>query len=235
MTVSDPTPTDPFWPQVAVNPQTHSVNFVWLANKTPATDDIKFDRCNFNGAGAVLQCGNDVTVKTIAKPDDELPGTFFRMSWFPYIAIGGSQSGNGWIYLIWTERSEVSPDTDIYFASSDGGSISFAFQKTIASAPVDEFFPAITADENHIARVVYLRRVSQQTDEFNVYSTYSGDAGVSWNGPTKVNDGPNIDPPPGEEFIGDYIGIDAKFERHPGWMDTRGGDLDAYSAVMFGC
>jgi hypothetical protein len=52
-----------------------------------------------------------------------------------------------------------------------------------------------------------------------------------------VNDGGNIVPilPPDDDFIGDYIGIDAKFERHPGWMDTRGGDFDAYSAVQFGC
>jgi hypothetical protein len=116
------------------------------------------------------------------------------------------------------------------------------FQKTIASAPLDEFFPAITVDENHFARVVYLRRVDHETNRFNVYSTYSGDAGSNWNGPTQVNDGGNISPvlPIDDDFIGDYIGIDAKFERHPGWMDTRGAPpltpyFDAYSAVMFGC
>jgi hypothetical protein len=168
--------------------------------------------------------------------------TGFRLSWFPYIAIGGSNSGNGWIYLIWTERSEVSTSTDIYFARSDGEVSNFTFQKTIASAPLDEFFPAITVDENHFARVVYLRRVDHETNLFNVYSTYSGDAGSSWNGPTQVNDGGDISPilPLGDDFIGDYIGIDAKFERHPGWMDTRGAPpltkyFDAYSAVMFGC
>lgn len=246
-TVSDSTPTDPAWPQVAVNPDTKSVNFVWTANDKvfpqPRTLDIIFDRCTFIGAGMALACGADVNVKTIAKPDGQLTGTDFRMSWFPYIAATASSSGYGRIYLVWTEES-LDGDTDIHFRSSDGPSINFhpSDERIIANASQDEFFPAVTVDSNFFIRVVYLRRVDSVTNSFNVYSVHSTDGGMAWNAPTQVNDGGTITPvlPPEDDFIGDYIGIDAHFERHPGWMDTRRGNpeepnFDAYTAVMFGC
>jgi hypothetical protein len=75
-----------------------------------------------------------------------------------------------------------------------------------------------------------------------VYSVFSGDAGLTWNAPTQLNDGGNISPdlPGDDDFIGDYIGIDAKFERHAGWTDSRRApaptpSLDAYAAVFSGC
>ncbi len=141
------------------------------------------------------------------------------------------------VTILCATMQSANADTDIYFSRSDWLNIDFSFPVRIVNTAQDDFFPAISVDENHFVRVVYYHRVSMATKPFDVYEIFSGDAGVSWSAPTKINDAESIDPL-NELRIGDYIGIDSKLERHPGWMDScaaSGGDFDVYSAVVAGC
>jgi len=226
---------DPTWPQIALSAN-GKVNVVWADNDntpTPGMVDLKFDQCSVTFSPLNTSCGTDVLVARILKPDDTLPGTTFQMSWFPYIAVDNTPLGSGFIYVVWNEKSATG-DTDIYFSRSDPTNINFSTRVAIVASQFDDFFPAISVDENHFIRVTYFGRLSSAAPNFDVYEIFSGDAGNTWSAETKVNDGPPIDPL-GQPFIGDYIGIDSNFERHPGWMDSREGDFDVYSAVVAGC
>ena len=229
-------PTDPAWPQVAVGID-NKVNFVWVDDDSGlgpnATTDIKFDQCTVTVNPPSVVCGQDKTVaNNIVKPPDLLSGSDFLMSWFPNIAIDNHPGGPGFIHVVWNAVNPQNGDTDIYYSRSDHQNINFSTPIPIVASTQDDFFPALSIDEAHFLRLVYLSRTSSTTDTFNVFEVISGDVGNTWSAATQINDQGPIDPPDGETFIGDYIGIAAT---HVGWMDSRAGDFDAFSALVAGC
>jgi len=234
--------TDSAWPQAAVGID-KKLNVVWVDNNTPDFIDIKFDQCEITFSPFNVACGTDVPVAAaeentaMRKPPIFLVDEPFEMSWFPYLAVDNAPGGSGFIYVVWNALESAGADTGIYFSRSDWVNIDFSPPVRIVNTAQDDFFPAISVDENHFIRVVYYHRVSMAAEPFDVYEIFSGDAGNSWSAPTKINDAESIDPL-NQSRIGDYIGIDTKIERHPGWMDSRGaggGDFDVYSAVVAGC
>ena len=177
------------------------------------------------------------------KFDVECPGGGFcvqpgwRVDSYPRIAIDtvpDTGPTSGLIYVVWADYR--SGNSDIYFTRSVDNGVTFLPERSIASLPTDEFFPAISVDLNHIVRVVYYQRTSTFLNTFNIYEIFSVSGGDSFTAPVQINDGGPILPVQfAGGFIGDYIGVATSFYRHPAWMDSRRGNQDIYTAVVSGC
>lgn len=189
-----------------------NVQIAWLRNG----NQIVMDTCTNGGT----TCGTDRLVANITP----LPDTFFVPgNSFPTLAIDHGVYGSGYFVMVWADNR--AGNADIYFTLSKDNGASWLQAKAIASTVYEEFFPTITIDGNSIQQAVYYQRTSTdpQIKLFNAYIISSGNGAGNFTAPTKINDGVDIGPTDNfaDNFVGDYIGVDATTVRNPVWMDTR--------------
>jgi hypothetical protein len=202
-------------------------------------NQIVWDKCASGGTS----CGTDALIANIYPVDETLAGVTFPVDSFPRIAIDNAPDGGGYIAAVWAAKaSPTATNTDIYYTLFAGGA--WRTPVAIASEPVDEFFPAISFDDNHLVHVIYYKRTSQSQQSFNTFIVTTAN-GSSFSAPVQINDNIAIRPTNTfnpAQFIGDYIGMDSTAVRKCAWMDSRrtyahpsNYRQDVYMTTVSGC
>lgn len=166
---------------------------------------------------------------------EELPaggGNTFRADAFPAAAVDAS----GTIYVAWSEKRGGASTTDVWLSSSSNGTGWSAPVRVNQNASGDQFFPGLAASATGQVFAGYLdRRDDTSNVKFRQYVSHSHDGGATWSDTMVASapSDPNAQLFEGERFVGDYNGIDVLPDGSgvwTSWVDTRGGDQDAYAA-----
>jgi hypothetical protein len=125
----------------------------------------------------------------------------------PLIPSMDIDRNNGNIYVVFHSTDSDREQWDVYFTrSTDGGQ---SFEPPVRLNQVEtghQFFPWISVDENGVVHVIWY---DTRAGGYNldIYYTYSEDFGQTFVSEIKVTD--QSKPPVRDDFIGDYIAVDA--------------------------
>jgi hypothetical protein len=170
---------------------------------------------------------------------DPLPGAKFRLAGeaAPSIAIDPTDAAR--VYVIWSSCTPTS-QADVFFSrSTDGGATWSPTPLRVnddgASNPRDQFFPAVTVDDQGVIRAMWgddrLDTVNPGGHNYDIFAAESTDHGASFGTNVRVttqSSNPDIDN--GGTFIGDYFSIAPCGT--PVWGDTRNGNQDIFAAGL---
>src|SRR5439155_2577660 len=147
---------------------------------------------------------------------DPLPGASFRISGAALPTIATDPTDPARVYVAWSSCTATA-QADVFFSrSTNGGSTwsptSLRVNDDGASNPRDQFFPAITVDDNGVVRAMWgddrLDLVNAGGHNYDIFSAASTDHGASFGTNVRVttqSSNPDIDF--GGTFIGDYFGL----------------------------
>ena len=170
---------------------------------------------------------------------DPLPGAHFRLSGEAAPTIATDPTDAARVYVAWSSCTPTS-QADVFFSrSTDGGATWSPTPLRVnddgTSNPRDQFFPAITVDDQGVIRAMWgddrLDTVNAGGHNYDIFAAASTDHGASFGTNVRVttqSSDPDIDN--GGTFIGDYFGIAACGT--PVWGDTRNGNQDIYAAGL---
>lgn len=170
---------------------------------------------------------------------DPLPGARFRAAGeeAPWIATDPTDAAR--VYVAWSSCTPTS-QADVFFSRSlDGGATWSPTPLRVnddgTSNPRDQFFPAITVDDQGVIRAMWgddrLDTVNAGGHNYDIFAAASTDHGASFGANvrvTTVSSNPDIDN--GGTFIGDYWGIAPCGTAV--WDDTRNGNQDIYASGL---
>lgn len=159
-----------------------------------------------------------------------------RVSSFPSMAVDNSPGPrNGWLYIVYAERSPQRPD--IYLIRSSDGGRTWSSPQRIVNGRGDRWSPWITVDRQTGALYViyYDSRNFPANDSAEVYLSASFDGGFTFQD-FKVSDEAFLPKPiasAARGYMGDYIGVSA-FDNVVwcAWNDDRNGIHQAYAATL---
>jgi hypothetical protein len=156
---------------------------------------------------------------------------------FPYpglatdVSLHSQYYGN--LYMVYMDFAVA--DMDIYFIRSENGGQSWTSAVRVNDDPInngcDQFHPWLSVDEFGVIHMIfYDRRLDVNNMLFDLFYTYSNDAGVTWAPNERIT---NISSDPGQAeagLIGEYIGLHASHNAvQMVWTDTRNGHQDVYA------
>jgi len=158
----------------------------------------------------------------------------YRTNGLPVLCCDLSQGPyRGNIYINWSDQRNGPTDTDIWFAKSTDGGITWSSRKRVNDDPPgkQQFFTWMTVDQKTgtIYFVFYDRR-AYSNSATDVYMAVSRDGGESFQN-FKVSESPFT--PNTSIFFGDYTNITA-FNNvvRPIWTRLAGGQLSVWTAVV---
>lgn len=174
----------------------------------------------------------------LTRCSDPLPGARFRdAGGAPTLATDPSDAAR--VYVAWSSCTP-SAQEDVFFSrSTDGGATWSPTPLRVnddgTSNPRDQFFPAITVDDQGVIRAMWgddrLDTVNAGGHNYDIFAAASTDHGASFGTNVRVttqSSDPDIDN--GGTFIGDYFGIAPCGTAV--WDDTRNGNQDIYAAAL---
>jgi len=165
--------------------------------------------------------------------DYSIPG-IYRTNGLPVTCCDLSQGPyRGNIYINWSDQRNGLTDTDIWFAKSTDGGISWSIRKRINDDPPGkhQFFTWMTVDQKtgYIYFVFYDRR-TYSDNATDVYMVVSRDGGETFQN-FKVSESPFT--PDSYSFFGDYTNITAYNNVvRPIWTRLMYGQLSVWTAIV---
>lgn len=185
-----------------------------------------------------------VTVASFTSTAGDLgTGGSLRTRSFPYLAVDNTPAGSathGNLYAVFQGRpgATASPRSEIFFASSTDGGVTWSPARNISSGPAvtigadgtsnDNWLPSISVSPvtGHIKVLFYSRREDPGNNKIRVYEAGSTDGGMTWyNRPfSDVAFTPSVgyDPLLVSTYMGDYLNAFADSNGLLGsWGDTR--------------
>lgn len=165
--------------------------------------------------------------------DYSIPG-IFRANGLPILCSDLSQGAyRGNLYVNWSDQRNGPTDTDIWFAKSTDGGLTWSPRKRVNDDPPgkQQFFTWMTVDQKtgYIYLVFYDRRnyTDNQTD---IYMAVSRDGGENFQN-FRISDSPFV--PNASVFFGDYTNIAAYNNVvRPIWTSYQPGILSVWTAVI---
>lgn len=169
---------------------------------------------------------------------DPLPGAHFRLSGEAAPTIATDPTDAARVYVAWSSCTPTS-QADVFLSRSIDGGASWSSPLRVnddgTSNPRDQFFPAITVDDQGVVRAMWgddrLDTVNPGGRDYDVFAAASTDHGASFGTNIRVttqSSNPDIDN--GGTFIGDYWGIAPCGTAV--WDDVRNGNQDIYAAGL---
>jgi hypothetical protein len=170
---------------------------------------------------------------------DPLPGARFRLAGEAAPTIATDPTDAALVYVAWSSCT-ASAQADVFFSrSTDGGAtwspIPLRVNDDGISNPRDQFFPAITVDDQGVIRAMWgddrLDTVNAGGHYYDIFAAASTDHGASFGTNVRVttqSSNPDIDN--GGTFIGDYFGMAPCGTAV--WGDTRNGSQDIFAAGL---
>ena len=170
---------------------------------------------------------------------DPLPGARFRLSGEAAATIATDPTDAARVYVAWSSCTTTS-QADVFFSrSTDGGTTWSPTPLRVnddgTSNPRDQFFPAITVDDQGVIRAMWgddrLDTVNAGGHNYDIFAAASTDHGASFGTNVRVttqSSNPDIDN--GGTFIGDYFAIAPCGTAV--WGDTRNGNQDIFAAGL---
>ena len=144
----------------------------------------------------------------------------YRKNSFPSLTVS---LFDGHVYAVYAVQSNRKAGADAMFIASTDGGATFSSPKVINDVSAgQQFFPAITTDENSIIHISWFdtRNSGGNPALYDVFATYSTDNGATFAPNARVT--PALINAGNATFIGDYAGIAAAMGfAHPVW--TSGG------------
>jgi hypothetical protein len=165
--------------------------------------------------------------------DYTIPG-IYRTNGLPVTCCDLSQGPyRGNIYVNWSDQRNGLTDTDIWFAKSNDGGITWSTRKRVNDDPPgkQQFFSWMTVDQKtgYIYFVFYDRRAYTNTST-DVYMAVSRDGGESFQN-FKVSESPFS--PTSSLFFGDYTNVSAyNGVIRPIWTRLENGQLSVWTAIV---
>lgn len=170
---------------------------------------------------------------------DPLPGARFRLSGEAAPTIATDPTDAARVYVAWSSCTPTS-QADVFFSrSTDGGATWSPTPLRVnddgTSNPRDQFFPAITVDDQGVIRAMWgddrLDTANAGGHNYDIFAAASSDHGASFGTNVRMtthSSNPDIDN--GGTFIGDYFAIAPCGTAV--WGDTRNGNQDIYAAGL---
>ena len=184
------------------------------------------------GFSAAVASGSGLT-----RCPNPLPGANFRVAEAaPTIATDPTDAAR--VYVAWSSCTPTA-QADVFFSrSTDGGATWSPTPLRVnddgASNPRDQFFPAITVDDQGVVRAMWgddrLDTVNPGGHNYDIFSAASTDHGTSFGTNVRVTSQSSNPDNGGATFIGDYNGIAPCGTVV--WGDTRNGNLDIFAAGL---
>jgi hypothetical protein len=165
--------------------------------------------------------------------DYTIPG-IYRTNGLPVTCCDLSQGPyRGNLYVNWSDQRNGLTDTDIWFAKSNDGGITWSTRKRVNDDPPgkQQFFSWMTVDQRtgYIYFVFYDRRAYTNTST-DVYMVVSRDGGESFQN-FKVSESPFS--PTSSLFFGDYTNVSAyNGVIRPIWTRLENGQLSVWTAIV---
>jgi hypothetical protein len=170
---------------------------------------------------------------------DPLPGARFRLAGEAAPSLATDPTDATRVYVAWSSCASTS-QADVFLSrSTDGGATWSPTPLRVnddgASDPRDQFFPAITVDDQGVIRAMWgddrLDTVNPGGRNYDIFAAASTDHGASFGANVRVTtQSSNPDIGNGGTFIGDYFAIAPCGTAV--WDDTRNGNQDIYAAGL---
>lgn len=170
---------------------------------------------------------------------DPLPGARFRLAGEAAPSLATDPTDAARVYVVWASCTPTS-QSDVFFSrSTDGGATWSPTPLRVnddgTSNPRDQFFPAITVDDQGVIHAVWgddrLDTVNPGGHNYDIFAAASTDHGASFGTNVRVTTQPsNPDIDNGGTFIGDYFSIAPCGTAV--WGDTRNGNQDIYASGL---
>lgn len=170
---------------------------------------------------------------------DPLPGARFRLAGEAAPSIATDPTDAARVFVAWASCTPSS-QSDVFLSRSTNGGATWSptplrVNDDGASNPRDQFFPAVTVDDQGVVRAMWgddrLDTVNAGGRTYDIFEAASTDHGASFGTNVRVttqSSNPDVDN--GGTFIGDY------FDMAPCgtavWGDTRNGNQDIFAASL---
>jgi hypothetical protein len=149
------------------------------------------------------------------------------------VADRGKSNRHGYLYLLWSDQTNGTDDTDIFFTRSAnyGDNWTSPIHVNNDASKSHQYMPWMTIDQaTGFLYVVYYDRSEHDDLQTDVYLAWSTDAGSTFNN-VKISESPFA--PSAEIFFGDYTNITA----HNGviapiWTRMENGKTSVWTAVI---
>ena len=170
---------------------------------------------------------------------DPLPGARFRLSGEAAPSIAADPTDASRVFVAWSSCTPTA-QADVFLSRSTNGGASWSptplrINDDGASNPRDQFFPAITVDDQGVVRAMWgddrLDTVNAGGHNYDIFAAASTDHGAGFGTNVRVttqSSNPDVDN--GGTFIGDYFAIAPCGT--PVWGDTRNGNQDIFAAGL---